>query len=213
MKKIIALSFLLISIFSYSQITTYEAGQALDNQWFKNIFKLEEKDISGSPYYNSKFIPTTIKNLDEIIDARYNIYNDNIEFLKEGKIMVVPKSDIYSEFSFETGEKVELIDGGYYYVVNSGKNAKLYKKIKIKFQDFKRSENGYAEDRPAKFILLDGDYFLMVNNKLQEFPKNQKDFASLFPVKKEDVLKFLKQNNNKLKSESDLKSAMIFVNK
>jgi hypothetical protein len=53
----------------------------------------------------------------------------------------------------------------------------------------------------------------MVNNKLQEFPKNQKDFASLFPVKKEDVLKFLKQNNNKLKSESDLKSAMIFVNK
>jgi hypothetical protein len=51
--------------------------------------------------------------------------------------MVVPKSDIYSEFSFETGEKVELIDGGYYYVVNSGKMLNFIKKLKLNFKILK----------------------------------------------------------------------------
>jgi hypothetical protein len=214
MKKIIAIFFILFTILSYSQskFERLNDTQALENLWFKTTFNQEEREVEGSPYYYKEFQLVNINDYNEKIPARYNIYNDTIEFQKNGKTMVMPKSELYTHFAFETGEIIELIDDGYFILVYSGKNANLLKKSRVSFQAFKKATSGYTADKPAKFIISPEEYFIQLDGKMEEFPKNQKDFANLFPNKKDEILKHLNQNKNKLKTESEMKIAMNYIN-
>ena len=212
MKNIFTTFCLLFSMLAYSQFTDRGVLKVLDEQWLKTNFNQDEKDVQGSPYLDKEYSYATVDGVKEKILARYNIFSDEIEFKKDGKVMIVPKSDLYTHFVFENGEKIQLIDDKYYINVYGLEDGFLYKKMKSKYQEFKKATSGYGDDKPAKFTNQTEAYYIGANNKLVEFPKNKEDFAKLFPEKNKEILDYLNKNKNKLKSEVDMVSALSYVN-
>ncbi|MBW8358412.1 MAG: hypothetical protein K0M63_01265 [Weeksellaceae bacterium] len=213
MKKLLTVLCAVAGIFVLAQNDmNFTPQKALEDQWYRTVFNENIADVQGSPYHESKFIPARLEGTQEFISARYNVYHDNLEFNKDGKIMVVPKSDTYKSFRFTlSNEKIELINDGYYFHIYEGKKHQAYKKEKLKFQKFQKATSGYVDDTPAKFLNLPDTYFLLINNQLVEIPKNQKTFANLFPDKKDEIIKFMKDNKTKLNSENDIKKVLKFI--
>lgn len=213
MKKIFVVLSFLSGIFVFSQRDiNFSGSKIVEDLWFKNVFSEKITDVQGSPYHISQFHPAVVTGIPEQVMMRYNIFHDNIEFSKDDKIQVLPKDQLYKSVLFlVNNEKVDFIDNGYYFHVYQGKNYQLYKKRKIKFQKFVKATSGYTEDKPAKFINAPDEYYLLANNRLAPISKNPKSFAALIPEKKDQILRFLKENKLKLNSEDDLKAVMRFI--
>lgn len=183
----------------------FSGFRMIEDSWFKNVFNENQTDVLGSPYLDEKFTVARIgENPDQIL-MRYNTYHDNIEFIKDGTIMVLPKIEQYNSVKFLlTDLKIDLFNDTYYINLYTGKNLILYKKVKTKFQKFVKAANGYVDDKPAKFVNVDEEFYLLKENKLVEFPKNKKNILALFPTKTEYLNKYFKENALKLKTEEDL---------
>lgn len=213
MKKII-FTFLsiLASFIAYSQSDLdFKGDRLMENMWFKTIGKENLADVGGSPYFTKDFVASKISEYPDQVMTRYDIFNDNIEFLKNGKPFILPKTENYkSIYLIAQGKKIELINGTYYISIYEG-FYKIYKKIKTKFQAFERAKNGYTEDKEAKFYNLPDSYFILINNNLVSIPKNKNNFANLFPNKEKEIIQEIKKNKINLDNEKDLKTLMQII--
>ncbi len=213
MKKII-FTFLsiLASFTAYSQSDLdFKGDRLMENMWFKTIGKENLADVGGSPYFTKDFVVSKISEYPDQVMTRYDIFNDNIEFLKNGKPFILPKTENYkSIYLIAQGKKIELINGTYYISIYEG-FYKIYKKIKTKFQAFERAKNGYTEDKEAKFYNLPDSYFILINNNLVSIPKNKNNFANLFPNKEKEIIQEIKKNKINLDNEKDLKTLMQII--
>ncbi|QFG52357.1 hypothetical protein [Chryseobacterium sp.] len=213
MKKLITIICLLPTIFAVAQTDlNFSGNKVLEDMWFKTVFNQNIADVEGTPYYEKNFQPAKLTGTNETLSARYNVYHDNLEFIKDEKIMVVPKEEVYRSFHFMlTDEKIDLINDSYYFHIFQGKNYQAYRKPKIKFQKYKKATSGYVDDTPAKFLKLPDTYYTLISDKLVELPSNPKAFASLFPARKDEIQKFIKTNNIKLTTDADIKRVMRFI--
>jgi hypothetical protein len=213
MKNYLIIGGLLFFSLGYSQTDIdFRGDRLMENMWFKTIGKENLADIEGSPYYTKEFITSKISDYPDQIMTRYDMYNDNIEFLKDGKTFILPKTENYKTINLLSyGKKIQLIEGNYYFSVFEGKNYSIYKKIKTKFQPFERAKNGYTEDKEAKFYNLPDSFFILNNNKLLSLPQNKNNFAKLFPNIEKEVIQEIKKNKINLNNENDLKTIMQYI--
>lgn len=181
---------------------------------------LSYSDIQGSPYYGKGLNVATFSGSNETAPARYNSYNDEIEFMKDDKTFVLPKDDKFSTITFSnTKDKLVRLNtgddlSGYFFEIVSGSQYVLYKKVKTKFIDAVVAANSYATDRPAVFKTLEPIYYIKVpNDNFIKNPKNQKDIIQQVPDKKEALTSFFKENKIKVDKEEDLKKLVLFLNK
>lgn len=196
-----------------------------DNAVFNKIHSsnagksLTYNDILGSPYYGNGFNVASFSGTNENAPARYNSYNDEIEFTKEDKTFVLPKDDRFGIINFSSPKykMVRLQTGddlsGYFIESLDGEKYSLYKKIKTKFIDAAIATNSYATDRPASFKTLDPIYYIKIgDNNFIKNPRNQKDFIQQMPDKKEILTHYFKENKVKFDKEEDLKKLVQFLN-
>lgn len=161
--------------------------------------------IEGSPYYVSDFNLAKIVGTEQLLLIRYNILQDNLEFMNDEKIMIIPKEDYYKSLKFNhNGEQIDLINGTYYIKFFDSPLVSGYLKPKVKFQDFKKASSSYKEDRPAQFITLPPDYYFKSKGQMIVLPKNHREFVKLFPEQSERLSKFLKENRIKLNNKNDI---------
>lgn len=227
MKKIVSSILFLFAIVINAQANFSLAnnGQFLpqDNAIFNKVNSssagknLSYSDIQGSPYYGKEYIVAKFSGSNESAPARYNSYNDEVEFMKEDKPYVLPKNENFSTITFtttkETLVRLETNDelSGYFFELVNGKNI-LYKKIKTKFIDVVVAVNSYATDRPAVFKALDPIYYIKTENGFIKNPKNKKEIIDQFADKKEALNAFFKENKIKFDKEEDLKKLVTFLN-
>lgn len=179
---------------------------------------LSYSDILGTPYYGKGYSVAKFSGTDETAPAKYNMYNDEIEFTKEDKPYILPKNDSFSKITFlntneilvrlETGDELS----GYFFELVDGKNS-LYKKVKSKFIDAVPATNSYASDRSASFKTLEPVYYINTEGGFIKKPKNQKEIIEKFPAKKDALTVFFKENKIKFDKEEDLKKLVLFLNK
>ncbi len=217
MKKIFDIIFLFLISLSFAQTQdltgNYTGDKLMQDLWFRSVFDMKIEDVQGSPYLTKDFVSSKIGNEEGVVLTRYDIYHDNIEFVKDGKIMVLPKDKIYNDIVnlMDNSKIVLLSDGKYYFKIFTGSQYQLLKKMSIKFQDFQKAKSGYDNDKPAKFVNLSDKYFLLNGETLSEISKNNKDFSNLFGDKSSFVLKYIKEQKLKLSEEGDLIKIMKFV--
>ncbi|REC57187.1 hypothetical protein DRF62_01275 [Chryseobacterium piscium] len=227
MKKIVSSIFFLLAIAINAQANFSLAnnGQFLpqDNAIFNKVNSpnagknLSYSDIQGSPYYSKGYIVAKFSGSDESAPAKYNSYNDEVEFMKEDKPYVLPKNETFSTVTFtttkETLVRLETNDelSGYFFELVNGKNI-LYKKVKTKFIDAVVAVNSYATDRPAVFKALEPVYYIKTENGFIKNPKNKKEIIDQIPEKKEALSAFFKENKIKFDKEDDLKKLVTFLN-
>ena len=213
----------LIFIFSILSSTLITAQQnvigdmaaldkALEYQWFRSVFNKDLNNIEGSPYHNDEFLSAKISNYPDKILARYNSFHDNVEYQKDGKILLLPKEKTYNVVVFEkTDEKLFLHSNQYYFVLFVGKKLSLAKRTVTKLQEFVKATSGYEDNKPAKFYNDPDSYFLFMNNEAIALPKSQKKLAEMFPKNESEILTYIKQNKLNLKKENNKIEIVKFI--
>lgn len=228
MKKVVSTSLLLFAISIYAQGNNFSLsnnGMFLpqDNALFNKINSpnagksFSYNDIQGTAYYGKDYSIAKFSGTSETAPARYNSYNDEIEFKKNEKAFILPKNDVFSTVTFiNTKEVLVKLDteddlSGYFFELVNGKNI-LYKKVKTKFIDAVIAANSYATDSPPVFKVLAPIYYIKTENGFIKNPKNKKEIFEQIPEKKEALTTFFKENKIKFDKEDDLKKLVTFLN-
>ena len=210
---------ILITLFSglfnlYSQIPTVNDNilQVSIKNFGSEATDLD-KSINGSPYISEEFSKAHISVIDSIIDMRYNVYKDEMEFKKNSKTYYVPISDsllikfistnehyIYSSYKLN-----ELTQKGYLLSLTKNKKNNLYLKKNIILVPFKEAINSYDQPKPAHYR-KDSDAYLigLVDGNIVEMPSKKKELLKMFPNKEKEIETFLKSNKTSFKEEKDL---------
>lgn len=215
MKKLLVILFIL-PFYSYSQINVVgNEREALYVKYIKETsFNSDVSTIEGSPYLDDDFYPGVVYLVRDTIynsKFRYNIYNDEIEFSRGGKVYAMSKSNdikkisfkgnIYVYFDYENNE-------GYFEVINNKYN--FYKKYIVKYYE-KTPVKPIVGSEPARFELKAPEYFFLEDNEFIEFKLSKRGYYEKFPDKKQSIKKFVKENSLSFKDENDINKILEFV--
>ncbi len=222
---------LVISLFTFFLIQvvfSQEKGQQYISTNFNGngsvVAKAPTKgDTQGSMYFYEQFSAVKVGGLLQDFLARYNAYEDRMEFKdgdkvyeyfpnihdKEFQIINLDKTYTYLTYFLDETRS----ENGYLITVQKGKKYNLYKKEKIKFQEGRVSQTGYDKTIPDKYVPVKGEFFMGIEgDKIIKIPKSKKDFAKLFNDKEKAALGLINAGKYSLKDEVDLKKLIIQLN-
>lgn len=191
-------------------------------QMYHNNSPIDLTKTKGSPYLNNNFVLSKVQNtnINQSFEAglRYNIYNDEIEFIdpKDKMIKVVYKKTTLKytianeKFVYIKDIKFKESLHGYYKIVNLNDHVSLFLKYTCKYLKEKNATPPLQVGTPAQFV-HNKTYFIKYNDTLLEVPLRQKRFLNIFPNKKE-ISDYIKANSLNLKSERDLFRVITYIN-
>ncbi|HEY5918279.1 MAG TPA: hypothetical protein VIU13_12780 [Chryseolinea sp.] len=179
------------------------------------------KDFEGSPYLSPDFVSGEVygpkKKFTGLL-LRYNIYNDNIEFMQKGTtyalyaepriVKVLLGNEVY------VVEKIEIkgkMGYGYFARVDSGKVTLLAKKI-VHFTEEKAPKALEAAATPAIFTRAQDVFYYRIGDVEISKVGSLKNFIESLPDKKEDVSNYAKKEKLGTKNESDLVTLVKYYN-
>ncbi len=202
---------------AFGDFVQYEMGAQRGD---KNALSLEYKGISGSPYYNNKFLSSNLYfengKVRTNVYVRLNLYNNSLQFEQGRDFYVLDQIEnidkiVISNTEFMFLGKEYFEHRGFYELVEDGKT-KLLKGLKVTFTDGEESANSYGNDIEAEFkrekeklyILLDSGDLLYFKNKKQfylQFSENTNLVAyakgeKLNPAKIDDFKKIVSYMNS-----------------
>ena len=173
----------------------------------------------GSPYFNEEFQPCELyykKDFAEKLYYRYNMHNDEVE-LKESLLsetvfalnldrnITLKAEDLI--LSLETlNTPKQGVRNGYVNVLYSGKNFKVYERVKTKFKEGVKAVNSMVRSTPDNFNQFI-EYYYQVNDErlLQYLPNKRRKIIEALPkdyqIKATDLIK---KNRYSFKSREGL---------
>lgn len=226
MKKQLILSFFaLYSFFVFGQNNseTRILIEAYETAKLGSSFNNRYSGVEGTPYLQNRFSAAKIKNVATNINVRYNVYDDEFEFIdSKNDTLVLNKTDDFNTITFVgTNTKYcylnysidkDKVTSGYLIFLYEKKDYVLYKKQNISYFKEKISKNPLQASLPAKFVpTKDVFYFKNGSNGICEFPTSKKNLIKLFPEKKVQIEDFFKQNDIDFDKESDKKKILDFL--
>ncbi|AUC74253.1 hypothetical protein [Olleya sp. Bg11-27] len=220
MKKSIVLIIFITTFFcakSFSQTIVFFADKTFTREnGLNKANNSGDTNIEGSKFIKSHYQQANISTHPNILfNVRYNAYNDDIEI--EGKENTSYSLNKYSGtiiVTMLTGEtyiNAKYIDNennintGFFEVLKTSGEFFLLKKQTITIKEKEEAKTTYHQSKPAKYKKSKDEYYIKTNNlTATKIPKKNKDFANLFPNKKDAISKFIKDEKIKLKKEEDL---------
>lgn len=167
-------------------------------------------------YLTPSFQSAKIDNNKKNYSLRYNIYQDEMEFMREGKTYYTYKEE-NQIINFEDIKKAFKILSfknklGYYQIKTQG-NYSLYTKLIVQFNQGKPPKNNFEINIPASYYKKEDKIFISINNgELIKLPKKKKSFYNLFESRANEVKKFMKTNKLDRKKVEDLHKLFTFLN-
>jgi hypothetical protein len=219
---------LLISIQVFSQLDARTGsnegvvrGSNIKGGIYRNKSAFQVKPL-GSPYNSTNFQEVKVEHVIEKAKMRFNIYNDEFEFILPTKdTLILDKTDDFNNLIFvQTNVKYRLVNytnvdlkNVYGYLIETYQKGayNLFKKERIQYNEEKIARTSLETNMPAKFYKIKSLYFLSSKGITKEFPTSRKKLTNLFPDKKEVIEKFLKENKIDFDSETDLKKLIDLI--
>jgi hypothetical protein len=213
----------LLSIFSGIKAFSQESNSNVINQ--TRILAIREldhtinyKNVDGSPYYTQEFIKGTVYLKDgnyATLPYRYDLFRDEIEFLKDDKIIWLKKTDI--KFVRYGGDMLIVTHAvsdssklGYFFLKETGKFRLLVKKRIDYYPEVQ--PKGYAATVPAYFKPGLDEFFIQPYGLPAMVIKNKKDLMAVFGDN-QPALGYIKKEKIRYNKESDLLQLVRFLNK
>jgi hypothetical protein len=186
---------------------------------------LNKKDpiqIEGSEYLVTDFRLADVSGIPKSIMVRYNALTDMIEVQNEKKeLFSLMKTDPYNTITITPSiDKIELLNykskegevNGYLTELFNQNDVALYRRDRITFQKGKEATNSYSVAIPARYVKASEEYYLSLKNETAiAVPKNKKELENLFPMKKEEITIYLKDNKFSLKDEKSIIEIAKFI--
>lgn len=189
---------------------------------FRNPVNKKNKPV-GSPYLQQMFQGATVEDLNIKAFMRYNVYNDEFEFISQkNDTLILDKIEDFGKITFVgTNKKYRLIPytnsknsltNGYLIELYNKADYTLFKKENISFTEEKVAKTTLEVGMPAKYTKIDDNYFLKLpNGNTTEFPDGKKALSKLFPNQKQSIETFLKTNKIDFDNAADLVKVIDFL--
>lgn len=223
MKKVsIIIVMLAIMIIDCSAQVFREPTDLVDKVNINKIVKFDSIEIIGTPFLSDEFVKGTLEdnsnNVYQDILLRYNIYNDNFEFRRDGVSYMLERgitaitarigSDLFVWAEFTDDGKPEH---GYVQVLRTGFNT-LYKKHRMAYYPPKPPAP-YQESTPAgRFGKMAPSYYIGHEGKILTLINNERALLKLFPAQEDQIRNYIKRNKLKFRKEKDLVNIIKFIN-
>ncbi len=173
----------------------------------------------GSPYFNEGFQPCELFYKEEFAEKlyyRYNMQNDEVELKESPLSETVFALNLDRNITLKAEDLILTLEtlntpkqgvrNGYVNVLYSGKNFKVYERVKTKFKEGVKAVNSMVRSTPDKFNQFI-EYYYQINDErlLQYLPNKRIKIVESLPqdyqIKAADLLK---GNRYTLKSQEDL---------
>lgn len=183
----------------------------------RNLTEKSYNDIEGSPYYTQDFIKSTIFFRDGNYSnqlLRYDMFRDEMEFNKEGKILWLIRKDIKyirygTDMIFVSSADADTNKLGYYILKDEGTYLLFYKKTTL-YEPMVPSK-GYSEPIPDRFMQGKDMIFIKhMENPALEI-RNKKDLMNYF-AENQSALDFIKNEKTRADNLEDLHKLICFLN-
>ncbi|GAA3508677.1 hypothetical protein GCM10022393_20320 [Aquimarina addita] len=205
MKKILQITFLLISPILFAQLP-------------QSLLKVAEEvpnfdEYTGSVYQTSNYKDASL--IDEksgTFEAKlkYNIYSDVLEFKNSsGTYEIVQNKTTHARIGEDYFYFCEFNDqrgrdkSGYYVLVELTDNYRIYKKYSINVVNPQKRNTPSGTDTPGK-LAAETRYFLEQNNMIMELPMNKKEILIALSDKESELSNYIKKEKIKVRKEEDL---------
>lgn len=216
-KNLLRIAFLFAAITSHAQ---KDNEPRMIGTTFINVHKADKP--LGSPYLQKMFSPAKVKNITQNSNMRYNVFNDEFEFITaKGDTLIMDKIDDFATVTFNgTNKKYVLtpytntkkqLTYGYLIELYKKNNLVLFQKENIDYYEGKRAKTSLEKDMPARYSKTDDTYFLKINEATAEFPNGKKDLIKLFPDKKPEIETWLKANKVSFGDRADMVRIVDFL--
>lgn len=227
LQRLLLLLFLTFPVISMAQnsmlktISDFRLYKMAKGEYYRNP-DISFKDIQGSPFLNDQFIKGTVTTTEGYryvnVPLRYDQYQDELQFEKDGKPMIFsPKSIIkrakfgdrtftYTSYLF-TGNKTKE---GYFEILADG-NVRLLAHHTIKFFE-KEKEKPYVEPKPARFERPMEDFYIQIGALPAQHVSKKKNLLDAFPKHKKEVADYYKSNKLSAKDKEDLIKLVTYYN-
>ena len=173
------------------------------------------KAIQYKKYVSQEYKPAYVDEFKQRAFLRYNIFDDQMEFVKDANIYYLQKDEGRKvKFADNTTYKVYNLNGdNHFFLVHvDGKNS-LVGKLVVKFIEAKKATSGYEQDKPADYKRRkDILYFALDGRGLVKVPTKKKDFYNVFGANSSAVKSYMKKNKLGYKKERDLKKIVNYLN-
>jgi hypothetical protein len=174
-------------------------------------------DFDGSPYYTTGFRNSTAYMKDgnyANVPLRYDMYRDEMEFIKDEKIFWLIKKDIkYIKYGTEiiivSSLDTDTTNSGYFFLKDSGKFQLFYKKS-VLFQPYVQPE-GYKDSKPNRFEPVADKIYIRKGDAVAVKIESRRDLLSYFEGDKA-ALDFIKKNKIKANDVINLHLLISYLN-
>jgi len=173
------------------------------------------KKIQFKKYLFQDYKPAYVDDFKERAFLRYNIHEDQMEFVKDDNIYYLKK---------ETGRRVRFADNTTYEVYGlngkpqfflvhvGGKNSLLARQI-VRFIKAREATSGYDTGKPADYKRRKDELYMILDDKgVVKVPTKKKDFYKAFGANSASVKSYMKKNKLGYKKEKDLKKIVQYLN-
>ena len=180
-------------------------------------------DTQGSMYLYEQFSAVKAGGILQDFLARYNAYEDRMEFQSGDKIyeyypnindkefQIINLNKTYAYLNYFLDETRS--ENGYLVISQRGAKYTLYKKEHIKLQEGRVSQTGYDKTVPDRYIAEKDDYYIGIKDStIIKIPKSKKDFAKLFGENQKKILDLINSGSYSLKEENSLQKLFIQLN-
>jgi hypothetical protein len=152
------------------------------------------------------------------VPARYNIFQDLMEYQQNGKALVLDPTKKIKKVKI--GDEIFVVEKyslegkskyGFLTMIDTGKMTLLAKKM-VKYQEPLKGKALDGGDLPAKFSRLSDTYFYRFGNGELKEVGNLKEVIASLPDKQEEVKQFAKQEKISPKKKDELLKLVRYYN-
>lgn len=187
-------------------------GRDLDNAMSADAKrKLLEKQYLTKAYNSAlidKFTTTAF--------LRYNMYNDQMEFVKDEKIYYMKKEEGRKVrfTTLNTTYKVYELYGDLQFMLvkAEGSNGSLLVKQSVRFIKPEKATSQYTKAKEADFKRRKDEYYLSIGDKVVKIPSKKKSVPGVFGDKSSQIKDYMKKNKIKPGRVEDLKKLVDYFN-
>ena len=181
------------------------------------VDKKNEVKIEGSPYLFNEYNLSKIGDYKDEINIKYNIFSDEVEFVKNGQLLALNKTPDLSKIRFINYNTILVLkeingNNGYYLELFNNNGRQLLKKLKIRLEKGRTSQNSYDLDRNSRYIKDEPIYYFFIENNLIASNKLKKIEGDL-EKKGYNIKEILKKEKLSIKKDQDLIKLINLINK
>jgi hypothetical protein len=188
-------------------------------------YSMNSSALNGSPYLTDEFVPGTMETLNgtviEGLKYRYNIYNDEMQFIVGEDTAVINKPLALrsiemdrKKFAYEVYKvSDQMVAAGYFELISEGEMSLLFRRnLELEYDNYVPNYGGGGGSK--EFVLKkDNNFYVKLEGDAARKVYKRKDFLNAIPRDLQSRVKqYMKEHKISVRKEDELLALVNYYN-